>query len=285
MSRKARLTSESGIYHVMMRGVNRQDIFECDKDYLKFLDLLHRAAFPRDEQNHALPPNIVIFCYCLMPNHVHLLVRETPALGISDAIKSISVAYAYYFNQKYEHIGHLFQDRFRSEVVNDIAYFITLFRYIHQNPVAAKISESVDDYRWSSWAEFNTNLPKADVHVCAVSSVLQRIPYKELASYVYEPMPKAQRILDFDNDTCVRVTDDIVREFVRSEFDMHITDIQHIEKNRRNDMLQKILEFGASIRQLSRMTGVSRKLVEKAREPKEPKGTVLFGPKLKNGAK
>ena len=282
MSRKARLTSESGIYHVMMRGVNRQDIFECDKDYLKFLDLLHRAAFPRDEQNHALPPNIVIFCYCLMPNHVHLLVRETPALGISDAIKSISVAYAYYFNQKYEHIGHLFQDRFRSEVVNDIAYFITLFRYIHQNPVAAKISESVDDYRWSSWAEFNTNLPKADVPVCAVSSVFQRIPYKELSSYVYEPMPKAQRILDFDNDTCVRVTDDIVREFVRSEFDMHITDIQHIEKNRRNDMLQKILEFGASIRQLSRMTGVSRKLVEKAREPK---GTVLFGPKLKNGAK
>ncbi len=282
MSRKARLTSDSGIYHVMMRGVNRQDIFECDKDYLKFLDLLHRAAFPRDEQNHALPPNIVVFCYCLMPNHVHLLVRETPAIRISDAIKSISVAYAYYFNQKYEHIGHLFQDRFRSEVVNDMAYFITLFRYIHQNPVAAKISESVDDYRWSSWAEFNTNLPKVDVHVCAVSSVLQRIPYKELASYVYEPMPKAQRILDFDNDTCVRLTDDFIREFVRSEFDMHITDIQHLEKNRRNDMLQKILEFGASIRQLSRMTGVSRKLVEKA---KEPKGTVLFGPKLENGAK
>jgi len=282
MSRKARLTSDSGIYHVMMRGVNRQDIFECDKDYLKFLDLLHRATFPRDEQNHALPPNIVVFCYCLMPNHVHLLVRETPAIRISDAIKSISVAYAYYFNQKYEHIGHLFQDRFRSEVVNDMAYFITLFRYIHQNPVAAKISSVVDDYRWSSWAEFNTNLPKADVHVCAVSSVLQRIPYKELASYVYEPMPKAQRILDFDNDTCVRITDDYVREFVRSEFGLHITDIQHIEKNRRNEMLQKVLEFGASIRQLSRMTGVSRKLVEKAREPK---GTVLFGPKSEIGAK
>ena len=83
MSRQPRLASDSGIYHVMMRGVNRQDIFECDKDYLKFLDLLHRAAFPRDELNHELPPNLIIFCYCLMPNHVHLLVRETPVLNMT----------------------------------------------------------------------------------------------------------------------------------------------------------------------------------------------------------
>ena len=268
MSRQPRLASDSGIYHVMMRGVNRQDIFECDKDYLKFLDLLHRAAFPRDELNHELPPNLIIFCYCLMPNHVHLLVRETPALRISDAIKSISVAYAYYFNQKYEHLGHLFQDRFRSEVVNDMTYFITLLRYIHQNPVAAGIAPSVDDYRWSSWSEFNSDLRMEQVSVCAVSSVLQKIPYKELASYVYEPMPKTQRILDFDNDMTRRISDDWVRDFVKSECCLNITDIQHLEKKRRDEVLQKMAAFGAGLRQISRMTGVSRKVVERAKGAK-----------------
>ena len=265
MARKAREASDSGIYHVMLRGVNRQDIFECDKDYLKFLDLLRRAAFPRDEHNKPLPPNLVIFAYCLMPNHVHLLVREQPKVPISDAMKSISVAYAYYFNQKYEHLGHLFQDRFRSETVNDMEYFITLLRYIYQNPVAGMICSDVNHYRWSSWCEYNTTLP-CDVHVCSVSSVLEKIPYKELEGYVYAPMPKAQKILDFNNDTSIRLSDDIIRDFAEYECGVKITDIQKLEKESRNAVLLKILKFGAGLRQLARMTGVSRRVIERIRE-------------------
>lgn len=267
MSRKPRLASETGVYHVMLRGVNRQDIFECDKDYLKFLDLLRRAAYPRDDDNKPLPPNLVIYAYCLMPNHVHLLVKEVPRMLISDAMKSISVSYAWYFNHKYEHIGHLFQDRFRSEVVRDFEYFITLLRYIHQNPVAAMICSDVNHYRWSSWCEYNTTLP-CDVHVCSASSVLQKIPYKELEGYVYDHMPKAQRILDFDNDTSIRLSDDMVRTFVEYDFGVKITEVQKLEKLRRNEIILKALAFGAGLRQLSRMTGISRKLIEKVRDTK-----------------
>ena len=262
MSRKARLASESGIYHVMLRGVNRQDIFECDKDYLKFLDLLRRAAFPLDEHNKPMPPNLVIYAYCLMPNHVHLLVKEQSEVLISDAMKSISVAYAYYFNHKYEHLGHLFQDRFRSEVVNNFEYFITLLRYIHQNPVAGMLCSDVNHYRWSSWCEYNSSL-SCDVYVCAVSSVLKKIPYKELEGCVYEPMPKAQRILDFNNDTSIRLSDDMVREFLECDCGLKITDIQKLEKTDRNAILLKALQFGAGLRQLSRMTGVSRGLIKR----------------------
>lgn len=267
MSRKPRLASETGVYHVMLRGVNRQDIFECDKDYLKFLDLLRRAAYPRDDDNKPLPPNLVIYAYCLMPNHVHLLVKEVPRMLISDAMKSISVSYAWYFNHKYEHLGHLFQDRFRSEVVRDFEYFITLLRYIHQNPVAAMICSDVNHYRWSSWCEYNTTLP-CDVHVCSASSVLQKIPYKELEGYVYDLMPKAQRILDFDNDTSIRLSDDMVRTFVEYDFGVKITEVQKLEKVRRNEIILKALAFGAGLRQLSRMTGISRKLIEKVRDTK-----------------
>ena len=265
MARKARLASETGVYHVMLRGVNRQDIFECDKDYLKFLDLLRRAAFPRDENNKPMPPNLVIYAYCLMPNHVHLLVKEVPRMLISDAMKSISIAYAWYFNHKYEHCGHLFQDRFRSEVVRDIEYFITLMRYIHQNPVAAMICSDVNHYRWSSWCEYNTTMP-CDVHVCSASSVLQKIPYKELEGYVNEPMPKAQKILDFNNDTSIRLTDDIIRDFAEFECGVKITDIQKLEKKERNAVLLKILQFGAGIRQLARMTGICKTVVERVKE-------------------
>ena len=154
MPRKAREASKTGIYHVMLRGVNRQDIFECEKDFLKFLYLMQRAVFPEDENGKPMPPKLIIYAYCLMPNHVHLLVKEQD-IKISDAIKSISVSYAFYFNVKYEHLGHLFQDRFRSETVNDLDYFVTLIRYIHQNPVVAGLVNQVIDYRWSSWCEYD----------------------------------------------------------------------------------------------------------------------------------
>jgi len=268
MARKARENSISGIYHVMLRGVNRQDIFECEKDYLKFLDLLRRAAFPRDEYNKPSPPNLAVFAYCLMPNHVHLLVREQD-VRISDAIKSITVSYAYYFNQKYDHVGHLFQDRFRSETVNDMAYFISLMRYIHQNPVAGMLCKNVDGYRWSSWCEYNLELP-CDVAVCSTESVYDKITFDELNELVNEPMPKAQRILDFDNDTLIRMTDDKVREFVREACGVRcLVDIQGLSKKMRNETLRKMVEFGACVRQVSRITGISRGVIERVLKKKE----------------
>ena len=77
-----------------------------------------------------------IYAYCLMPNHVHLLLCEKN-WPLGEIVKSIAASYALYYNKKYGRIGHLFQDRFKSEPCNDADYFMTLFRYIHQNPVKA----------------------------------------------------------------------------------------------------------------------------------------------------
>ena len=76
MPRKQREKSGTGIYHVMMRGINHQDIFEDRADYWKFLKLLRMQTHPEDKQGHALPAHMTIYAYCLMSNHVHLLVRE-----------------------------------------------------------------------------------------------------------------------------------------------------------------------------------------------------------------
>ena len=108
MARTLRTKSETGIYHVMMRGVNHQIIFEQPSDYSRFQGLLDQFANPKDEQNRPQPPRCSFYAYCLMPNHVHLLIKEESE-DLSSVVKRISAAYALYFNKKYERCGHLFQ--------------------------------------------------------------------------------------------------------------------------------------------------------------------------------
>ena len=117
MPRQERTKSGTGIYHVMLRGINKQDIFEDDEDYLQMTSCLQGLTERYDENGVAVDPLCTVYSYCLMSNHIHLLVREQKE-DISSVIKRLGVAYAYYFNKKYQRNGHLFQDRFRSEPVN-----------------------------------------------------------------------------------------------------------------------------------------------------------------------
>ena len=97
MTRRIRKRSGTGIYHVMLRGINRQDIFEDDEDYRQMIGLLHTLTERRDENGLLLQPLCTFYAYCLMSNHVHLLIRER-AETISEVVKKLGIAYAYYFN-------------------------------------------------------------------------------------------------------------------------------------------------------------------------------------------
>ena len=116
MPRSTRKKSKTGIYHVMLRGINRQDIFEDEEDYRKMLSCLEGLVERCNEKGQLQPALCTIYAYCLMSNHIHLLVRERD-FNLSEIVKRIGVAYAYYFNKKYDRYGHLFQDRFKSEPV------------------------------------------------------------------------------------------------------------------------------------------------------------------------
>ena len=262
MPRQERTKSGTGIYHVMLRGINRQDIFEDDEDYLQMTACLQGLTERYDENGVALEPLCTIYSYCLMSNHIHLLVREQKE-DISSVMKRLGVAYAYYFNKKYQRNGHLFQDRFRSEPVNDMGYFVTLLRYIHQNPIAAGIASSVDAYTWSSWCEYDDAKPCA-LPVCTTQHVFSRISKDNLTALVNDPLPKALNILDFGNETAVRVTDEKVREYLHTICNNdNLTEIQHYTKNHRNDIIRMAKDYGASIRQISRITGVSEGIIRK----------------------
>ena len=144
MPRTARRLSKTGIYHVMVRGINRQDIFLDKVDRSMYLAKLSVVKERSDCQ---------IYAYCLMVNHVHLLIAEGSET-ISQVMKRLGCAYVYWYNQKYERIGHLFQDRFRSEPIDSEAYLLTALRYIHQNPVKAGIASSCDKFLWSSYHDY-----------------------------------------------------------------------------------------------------------------------------------
>jgi len=133
LARVARERSRTGIYHIMLRGINRQTIFEDNQDRVRFLDTL---------EEYKDICEFVFYGYCLMDNHVHLLIKETKE-SVSDIIKRICSSYVYWYNAKYKRCGHLFQERFKSEIVETDSYFLTVLRYIHQNPLKAKTAESV----------------------------------------------------------------------------------------------------------------------------------------------
>ena len=152
MPRQARILSESGIYHVITRGNERKNLFLDEEDKQKFIETL---SIKKEETG------FLIYAYCLMDNHVHLLVREGLE-GLATIMKRINASYAYYFNQKNHRVGHLFQDRFKSEPINDERYLLAAVRYIHNNPVKAGIVEKPGQYKWSSYNTYlNPNQPEA----------------------------------------------------------------------------------------------------------------------------
>ena len=178
-------------------------------------------------------------------------------------IKRIGISYAKHFNRKYQHYGHVFQDRYKSESVNDAAYFFTLLRYIHQNPIAAGIAKNVNDYEWSSWNEYER--VNCGIHaICNVNYVLARMPLVELRELVNEPLPKTSIILDYDSGDNNK-SDEDVKEFLLTSFGLkHPSDIQFYNRERRDDIIRETKRYGASIRQLVRLTGISFSIIRTA---------------------
>ena len=177
MPRLSRETSPTGVYHVMLRGINRSPIFADEDDCRKFVKILRQITHPKDADNKPLPPYCNIHAYCLMTNHIHLLIAEG-AEPLANTMKRIGVAYVSYFNKRHDRLGPLFHDRFRSEPVAKAAYFITLLRYIHCNPVEAGIVDAPGKYQWSSWHEYDGSIKTNGI--CCHKLPFSRMSWKEV---------------------------------------------------------------------------------------------------------
>ena len=247
MPRQKRVKSQTGVYHIMLRGINQQKIFEDNEDYEKFLLLVEEAK--------ALS-GFKLYAYCLMGNHIHLLLKEQ-ADTVDIIMKRIASRFVYWYNVKYQRSGHLFQDRFKSEPVDENVYFKTVLRYIHLNPVKAKICNHPSEYMFSSYNAFLDETGFVDRDF-----VFDLIPLGHFAEYHLEH--NIDVCLDVDDNFVARVTDeDAERIIYKISKCASVADFQCLDIKRRDKYLKKFRNEGLSIRQISRLTGISCGIVRK----------------------
>ena len=142
MPRDARITAENACYHIITRGNQKQLVFKDDRDCQKYLSLLNKY------KKHY---KFKLYCFCLMPNHVHLLIQVKKQETLNKIMRSLNLSYTLYFNSKYEKVGHLWQDRYKSKIIEKDSYLLECINYIEANPVRASLVSHIDKYPWSSY--------------------------------------------------------------------------------------------------------------------------------------
>ena len=252
MPRSKRERSNSGVYHVMLRGINRQNIFEDEEDRLKFLEVLKECK---------KKSGFRLFAYCLMGNHIHLLLKAEKE-ELEQIFRRIGSSYVYWYNSKYSRTGHLFQDRYKSEPVEDDGYFLTVLRYIHQNPQKAGLCRKLSDYQWSSYRDYIDGSGITDTEY-ALSMLGEK---RDIALTQFEEYTNEQNI-----DCCLeteqvdrRLHDREALEIIKSTCGItNASEFQDMDTKRRNKIIAKLKDKNFSIRQISRLTGISFGIVRK----------------------
>lgn len=165
--RKTKFVNGS-VYHIYNRGVEKRNIFTLDENYLRYIELMcYYSKTPRpkfsdltiNQRNKIVFDNkgnklVSIHCYCLMPNHFHLLLTQQNDNGIRDFINHISIGYSKYFNILNQRVGHLYQGAFKAVTIENNEQLLHISRYIHLNPLVGGIVDRLDNYPFSSYKEY-----------------------------------------------------------------------------------------------------------------------------------
>ncbi len=251
MARRPRQLSASGIYHIMCRGIDRQQLFYDEADSVKFMAALSMVQSEDFE----------ILAYCLMGNHLHLLVRtsKTDVEHMELAMKRLGIRYANQFNQRYNRLGPVFQNRYKSVPVQGTKYFLRVLRYIHQNPVKAGICREMQDYLFSSYSDYFSSRESC---LCPVhTEYALKIADLEWLRTWHEQEEKNPATLDIED---VRVPDAALSAIAQSIAECPPSQLQTLPPEKLEPILRRLVrEEGAHIPQLARLTGLSRGLIQR----------------------
>ena len=246
MPRQARKLPESGYLHVMQRGIGKQLLFEAPEDYRYYLKILEKFS---------QETGVIVCAYCLMENHTHLLLYDRNE-KIPELMKKIGISYSYYFNKKYERVGHVYQDRYHSEPVENEARLKVVIRYILNNPVKAGIC-SAKRYEWSSYRCFGNRSSFVDM------SIMESMLGNKRAFDAY--LEEQNEDVCMECDAGERHTDKWALGVIHGRLNGQSgTSLQSMDKKDRNSALSDLKAAGLSIRQLERLTGINRGVIQKA---------------------
>ena len=241
MARGKRAKSESGIYHVMLRGNNKQQVFFDLDDYHKFLSVLGICKGIC---------GFKIYAYCLMENHIHLLIQEGDE-PLDKVFKRIGVRFVGWYNAKYKRCGNLFQGRFKSIPVNDDEYFITALRYIHQNPIKAGIVEKCSDYDFSSYNAYFATAPLVDTEFAL--SLMSLSQFEAL----HNETVKDERLDKLENETLRLTAEEAKLVFEKVTNCLNAEDFMMMPKNMQAAYINELRKQHLSWNQISTLTGLT----------------------------
>ncbi|MEA5092717.1 hypothetical protein SDC9_34905 [bioreactor metagenome] len=247
MTRQPRALSDSGLYHIVFRGVNHENIFESEADY----DYIHKTIqVVKNELGFEL------YAYCYMNNHVHLLIKEKKMGAISLIMQKILTRYAMYYNIKYERSGSLIGSRYKSKPVEKERYLLPLISYIHRNPVESGMVYRIEDYKYSSYkAYFDKKDELVDTGflfgIIDIKQYLQlHVKDKEgFGEYVEGARSKK------------RTEGDIRRIIMEHIGGMEPHQLKKRNNCERDKILRRLRNVGLSIREIERATGISRGVI------------------------
>ena len=246
MSRTARQPIATGVYHVILRGINRQRIFEDEEDYERFLFLL---------DHYKTICGYELYAYCLMPNHIHILIKEGKE-PLSTVFRRLGTSFVYWYNLKYDRSGHLFQDRYKSEVVEDDAYFLTALRYIHRNPVKGGLCNDPGEYPYSSFPHYFDSIMIDSEYALGLLEKEEFLLFNEKAA--------EDSCMDVTEKSVRRITDGKLKKILAERGQCeNVSQFQALPEGKKTSLLQLLLSSGGSIRQVSRLTGTSFGIVRK----------------------
>lgn len=247
---------------MMLRGINRDVIFHDDIDSLKMIKILREVSSPTERNNEIVPEGCVIHAYCLMSNHIHLLVEERNE-SIGRTMKRIGVSYVSYYNKKYDRIGPLFQGRFRSEPVDDAAYFIKLMAYIHLNPVKAGLVSSPVDYKWSSWNEYMLPDIVRGHGICDLTFPFSGLTVDELRQTLAHNIELKPFVLFASENH--RLSEQEAMAMAREVLPevIEFKNVLDLPREQRISVVQELHQKGLGLSQISRLTGISETSVRR----------------------
>lgn len=262
MPRTPRMYSHSKVYHIILKGIDDQDIFYDNRD---------REFFLKQISITKLEFNYIVYAYCLMNNHVHMVIKSQDVF-LSKCIQSLLIRYVYYFNKKYKRKGPLVQNRFNSKQVENLQYFIDVCRYVHRNPENAGI-ELTQNYQWSSYSEYigRKNIVEKNILLHYynndinkfIEDTIKTVGEKEIEDYIeYEIIGK--------------LNDEQLMETIMNKFKIvDISDVPNFFKNKGGEELEKCIREiknipGVNKNQVARVTRLGRSRIQKIWNKIEP---------------
>ena len=282
MSIIRREKSRIGMYHVLAQGAGNNELFHDDEDYqvfVEYLAKLMKEAWAEDDEPDR--PYFHTYAYCLTPKQFRLIVKEEK-YQVSAIMQSISQLYSRYYSSKYNSYGPLYRRRYYSEPINDPERLEVVMRYVHQEPMRVIVpqkagfsmvpqkeqkeqkfnAEALDEWAWSSWHEYvgqESDLPI----VCEKPDACHDLTAEQWRALLSKPLPEGTKCLEPKEYRAPKPTETQVLSMVRlMTTATNWSEFNAFPKDERLKTIKQLLQNGASIRQMEKLTGIGRGVIQ-----------------------